>query len=196
VLHLSTVLAADGDGFWATAKPVLPHPGELIFGFIAFAILYVVVARKVVPRLEQVFAERTAAIEGGMEKAEQAQAEAEATKQEYERLLQEAHSEAARVREEARAEGSQIIAELRERAQSEADRVTAAAQQQIAAERQQAMNQLRSELGRLSIELASRVVGESLQDEARQSRVVDRFLDELETGPSATPVAEAAGERA
>jgi F-type H+-transporting ATPase subunit b len=193
VYHLSTVLAADGEGFWATAKPVFPHPGELIFGLIAFAILYWVVATRVVPRMEKIFAERTAAIEGGIEKAEAAQAEAAATKQEYERLLQEAHTEAAQVREQARAEGSQIVAELRQRAQAEADRITAAAQQQIAAERQQAMNQLKAELGRLSIELASRVVGESLQDEARQSRVVDRFLDELETG---TPVAEPVQERA
>ena len=160
--------------------PVLPHLGELIFGVIAFVILYLVVRAKVVPRLEAIFEERRAAIEGGMQAAEQAQAEAAAALEEYQTQLAEARSEAARIREEARAQGAQIIAEMREQAQTEAARITAGAQQQIAAERQQAVVQLRSEVGRLATELASRIVGESLEDEARQSRVVDRFLDELE----------------
>lgn len=178
--------AADGGGgFWEDAYPILPHPAELVFGFVALAILYVVVARAVVPRLEKVFAERTAAIEGGIAKAEQAQAEADAALREYQQQLADARSEAGRIREEARAQGAQIIAEMREQAQAEANRVTAAAQQQIQAERQQAIVQLRAEVGRLATDLASRIVGESLEDEARQRRVVDRFLDELE-GAEAT----------
>jgi F-type H+-transporting ATPase subunit b len=185
-LASTTVLAADGEtgGFWKNAYPVLPHPGELIFGLIAIAILYYVVKTRVVPRLETIFAERTAAIEGGIKKAEAAQAEASAALQEYQSQLAEARGEAQRIREEARAEGAAIIAEMRERAQSEANRIAAAAQQQIQAERQQAVVQLRTEVGTLATDLASRIVGESLQDEARQSRVVDRFLAELEATSS------------
>jgi F-type H+-transporting ATPase subunit b len=176
------------EGFWATAYPILPHPGELIFGIVAFVILYVVVARKVVPRLEKLFAERAEAIEGGMARAERAQAEATAKLEEYQSQLAEARQEAARIREEARAQGTQIIAEMREQAQTEAARITATAQQQIQAERQQAVVQLRAEVGRLATDLASRIVGESLEDEARQRRVVERFLDELD---QAEPVASA-----
>jgi F-type H+-transporting ATPase subunit b len=160
--------------------PILPEWGELIFGLVAFAILYWIVARYVVPRLEQIYAERTAAIEGGIAKAEQAQAEAAAALDEYQRELQGARAAAARIREEARAEAAQIGAELRQRAQEDAARITAGAQQQIEAERQQAMVQLRAEVGRLAVDLASRVVQESLVDDARQQRVVDRFLAELE----------------
>ena len=166
--------------------PVLPHLGELIFGIVAFVILYAVVARKVVPRLEALFAERAAAIEGGMEKAEVAQREAAAALEEYRAQLAESRQEAARIREEARAQGAAIIAEMREQAHVEASRITAAAHQQIEAERQQAVVQLRSEVGRLSIDLASRIVGESLEDEARQRRVVERFLDDLEGAEPAT----------
>lgn len=169
--------------------PVLPHLGELIFGIVAFVILYVVVARKVVPRLEELFSERAAAIEGGMEKAEQAQAEAAAALEEYRSRLAEARQEASRIREEARAEGAAIIAELREQAQTEAARITAGAHQQIEAERQQAVVQLRAEVGRLAIDLASRIVGESLEDEARQRRVVERFLDDLDAAEPAGSVA-------
>ena len=196
VFAATLTAAAQEDNGWGGKLPIIPHPVELIIGLIFAGIVYWAMAKYVVPRFEKMYAERTAAIEGGMAKAEEAQAEAEATKREYERLLAEAHAEAARVREQARAEGSQIIAELRERAQAEADRITAAAQQQITAERQQAMIQLRSELGRLSIELASRVVGESLQDEARSSRVVDRFLAELESATPKNASAEAGQARA
>ena len=71
-----TVPAEGGEGVWATAAPIIPHPLEFFFGLVCFAILYVVVSKKVVPRLEQIYAERTAAIEGGMNKAEEAQAQA------------------------------------------------------------------------------------------------------------------------
>lgn len=176
--------SAASTDFWETAYPIIPHPGELIFGFIAIAILYYVVQRYVVPRLETIFAERTAAIEGGIAKAEQAQAEAAAALQEYQSQLAAGRAEAARIREDARAEAATIGAELRQRAQDDAARITAAAQQQIQAERQQALVQLRAEVGRLSVDLASRIVQESLTDDDRQRRVVDRFLAELEADTS------------
>jgi F-type H+-transporting ATPase subunit b len=160
--------------------PILPQWGELIFGLVAFAILYVVVQRMVVPRLETIFSERTAAIEGGIAKAEQAQAEAAAALEEYRSQLAASRAEAGRIREDARAEAAQIGAELRQRAQEDAARITAAAEQQLQAERQQAVVQLRSEVGRLAVDLASRIVQESLTDDARQQRVIDRFLAELE----------------
>lgn len=183
---MQSALRAAGEGDTALPSwleyPVLPHLGELIFGVLVFVILYVVVARTVVPRLEQIFAERTAAIQGGIEKAEKAQEEAARALEEYQAQLAEGRAEASRIREEARAEGAAIIAEMRERAQSEANRITAAAQQQIQAERQAAVVQLRGEVGRLATDLASRIVGESLDDQVRASGVVDRFLAELEAG--------------
>ncbi|MFI7589666.1 F0F1 ATP synthase subunit B [Spongisporangium articulatum] len=185
---LSAVLAAtegEEEGGWANAYPIIPHPAELIAGFIFFAIILFVVAKWVVPQLEELYAERTAAIEGGIQKAEAAQAEANAALEEYQNQLVEARAEAGRIREEARAEGAQILAELRERAQAESARIVAAGEQQIAAERQQAIVQLRADVGTLATELASRIVGEALADEARQSRVIDRFLDELEASESA-----------
>lgn len=160
--------------------PILPEWGELIFGLVSFAVLYYVVRRYVVPRLEAIFAERTAAIEGGIAKAEQAQAAANEAQQRLEAELAQARTEAARIREDARAEAAQIGAELRARAQEDAARITAAAQQQLQAERQQTLVQLRAEVGRLAVDLASRIVQESLADDDRQRRVVDRFLADLE----------------
>jgi F-type H+-transporting ATPase subunit b len=169
----------EGNG-WGGQLPIIPHPAELIVGLVFFAIVYWAVRKYVVPRFEEIYAERTAAIEGGIAKAEQAQAEAAAALQEYQEQLASARAEAGRIREEARTEGAAIVAEMREQAQAEAERISAAAQQQIQAERQQALVQLRTEVGQLATDLASRIVGESLTDEARSSRVVERFLDDLE----------------
>ena len=165
---------------WENGPPIIPHPGELIFGFVAFAILLYVVASKVVPRLEAMYAERTAAIEGQIEQADKAQAEAQAALEEYKAALAEARTEAVRIREEARAEGAAILAEMRTQAQTEAQRIHDQASAQIEAERQQALVSLRHDVGRMATDLASRVVGESLEDEARQRRTVERFLAELE----------------
>ena len=177
---------------WPEALPFLPHPAELIIGIIAFAVLYWLYSKFVVPNMERMYAERTAAIEGGMKKAEAAQAEAAVALKSYQAQLADAQGEAQQIREQARAEGAQILAEMREQAQTEANRITAAAQQQIQAERQQAVVQLRTEVGSMATTLASRIVGESLQDDARTSRVIDRFLDDLE---SATVAADGAGTR-
>jgi F-type H+-transporting ATPase subunit b len=166
----------------ADQLPVLPHMGELIFGLIAIAILYVIVQKKVVPSLEKAYADRTAAIEGGMHKAEEAQQQAQAALEQYKAQLAEARVEASGIRQEAQERGAAIIAELRAQAQVEVNRMTEAAHKQIEAERQQAVVSLRSEVGRLSTELASRIVGESLHDETRQSGIVERFLAELESG--------------
>ncbi|CCH72384.1 F0F1 ATP synthase subunit B [Nostocoides australiense] len=166
----------------AGRTPILPLWGELIFGIIAFAILYWVVAKKVVPNLEKAYAARAAAIEGGMAQAEEAQAAADAAKAQYEAQLKDARTEASKIREDARVQGTQIVNEMRGQAQAEATRITDAAHRQIEAERSQAAASLRGEVGRLSTDLASKIVGESLHDEARQKGIVDRFLAELESG--------------
>lgn len=175
----ATLLAAEGE------SPILPHVYELVVGSFAFLMVFLVVGKILTPRIQKTLAERTEAIEGGIKKAEDLQAEAQRTLAEYRAQLAEARQEAARLREEAREQGAQIKAELREEAQAEARRLIEAAHAQIEADRQQALAQLQSEIGRLSIELAGRIVGESLEDVARQRRIIDRFLDEIEARPEA-----------
>lgn len=168
-----------------SSNPLIPHAYELVIGIPAFLIVVFVVGKMLVPRLQKTLAERTEAIEGGIRKAEEAQAQALALQQQYQQQLNEARTEAARLREEAREQAAQIRTELREEAQAESRRIIDAAHAQIEADRQQAFSQLRTEIGRLSTDLAGRIVGESLDDESRQRRTVDRFLDELESSARA-----------
>ena len=161
-------------------NPLVPHTSEIIVGAIAFTLLYLVLRSKVVPMFEKAFAARTEAIQGGMEKAEKAQRDAQVALEQYTAQLSDARGEAQKIREEARVQGAAIIEDLRSKAQEEAARITAAATASIEAERQQAITSLRNEVGSLATELASKIVGEALDDQVRQSRIVDRFLDDLE----------------
>jgi F-type H+-transporting ATPase subunit b len=161
-------------------NPLIPHTAEVIVGFIAFILLFLVLKSKVVPMFEKAYEARTEAIQGGMERAEKAQLEAQRALSQYNDQLAKAREEAQTLREEARVQGVSIVEELRAKAQEEAARITAAAHASIEAERQQAVTSLRNEVGALAVELASKIVGEALDDQARQSRIVDRFLDDLE----------------
>ena len=170
-------------------NPLLPHAVEIVLSLVVFGLLLLAVRKFVVPRFEQIYAERTQAIEGGLAAAETKQAEADRKLAELEAQLADARHEASRIREDAREQGAAIIAEMREQAQSDATRIVENGKAQIQAERQQAVTALRAEVGALATSLASRVVGESLEDDDRSARVVDRFLADLET----VEAAEAAG---
>jgi F-type H+-transporting ATPase subunit b len=161
-------------------NPLIPHTAELIVGAVAFTLLFLTLRKFVVPMFEKAYADRTNAIQGGIERAEKAQQEAQRALAQYNDQLSKGREEAQTLREEARVQGAAIIEDLRAKAQEEAARITATAHSSIEAERQQAITSLRAEVGALAVELASKIVGEALDDQARQSRVVDRFLDDLE----------------
>ena len=162
------------------ANPLIPHTAELIVGFIAFSILFLVLRKFVTPMFEKAFAARTEAIKGGIERAEKAQMEAQRALTQYNEQLSRAREEAQTLREEARVQAAQISDEIRAKAQEEAARIIATAHSSIEAERQQAVTALRNEVGTLAVELASKIVGEALDDQARQSRIVERFMADLE----------------
>jgi F-type H+-transporting ATPase subunit b len=164
----------------ANENPLIPPWGEVIIGLIAFGVFFLVYVKFVAPRFEQVFQARREAIEGGIERAEAMQAEAKAALEQYRAQLAEARNEAAQIRDRARAEGAQILEELRTQAQEESARIVARGEEQLASARQQVVNELRGQIGTLAVDLAGRVVGESLEDDVRRRGTVDRFLAELD----------------
>lgn len=172
------VAAAEED---PTPNPLLPSNYDLLWSFVVFAFIVGAFLRWILPKLQKVLDERTAIIEGGIAKAEAAQREASVALEEYTKQVIDARQEAARLRDEARVQATQILEAAREQAILETQRITETAKKQISAERQQTIIALRSEVGVLAIELASRIVGETLEDDARQRRVVDAFLSEFET---------------
>jgi F-type H+-transporting ATPase subunit b len=164
-------------------NPLVPNLTELILGAVTFGIVFFALWKVLLPRMQKTLDERTDAIEGGLQRAEEAQAEAQRTLEQYRAQLAEARHEAARLREEAREQGAQVIAEMREQASAEARRLVEAAHAQSEADRAHAIQSHTAAVGALAVELASRVVGESLTEEARQRRIVERFLADLEAQP-------------
>lgn len=159
---------------------LLPAWPDIIWGTLAFVIVLAFVIWRLLPGMNAALDARRDAIEGGIKRAEEAQAKATAALEEYTARLADARGEAAGIRDQARADGAKILAELRGNAEAEASRVTANAQAQIDAERQSTLVALRSEVGTLALDLAGGVIGESLSDDRRAQSVVDRFLAELE----------------
>jgi F-type H+-transporting ATPase subunit b len=162
------------------ANPLVPAWPELIIGTISFLIVFAVLGKVLLPRIQKTLADRTNAIEGGLKRAEDAQAEAQQVLDQYRQQLADARQEAARLREQAQEQGAAIIADMREVAQTEARRIIDSAHQQIETDRMLALQALRTDVGAMAVDLASRVVGESLEDVARQRRIVDRFIEGLD----------------
>jgi F-type H+-transporting ATPase subunit b len=163
-----------------TQNPLLPAGYDIVWSAVCIAIIAFFLVKYAVPRLTAMLDERAAKIEAGLAQAEKAQRAAADAEERIASELADARREAAGVREQAQEEGKRIVAEARGKAQAEADRVTEAAQRQIEADRQAAQISLRTDVGMLATELASRIVGESVTEQALQSRVIDRFLDQLE----------------
>ena len=68
--------------------PLAPHHlSEVVVGIVLMLIIWLVLAKKVVPAFEEMYHKRLDAIQGGMERAEKAQADAEAALSEYKTCL-------------------------------------------------------------------------------------------------------------
>ncbi|MFI9506666.1 F0F1 ATP synthase subunit B [Nocardia sp. NPDC052566] len=171
-----SVLASGGED----VNPLVPEIYDIVWSVVCIAIIGVLFYKYVIPRLMKVLDERSEKIEGGIQRAEAAQEEAQLTLQQYQQQLADARLEAARIREDARTQGQQILAQMRAEAQAESDRIVAAGHTQLEAQRQQILTELRSEVGRTAVDLAEKVIGQSVSDEAKQAASIERFLSELD----------------
>jgi F-type H+-transporting ATPase subunit b len=176
---------AEGAAETSKHNPIIPIWQEIVLGTIAFGLLCFVLMKFVFPMMEKTFAARVDAIEGGIKRAEVAQAEANQLLEQYKAQLAEARTEAARIRDEARADAEGIRQDVLGKAREESERIIAAGNQQLAAQRESILRELRAEVGTLAVDLAGKIVGESLVDEARSRGTVERFINELGTAGSA-----------
>jgi F-type H+-transporting ATPase subunit b len=164
----------------ATSNFLVPN-GTFFVELFAFALMFYILAKYVVPPINKAMTDRQNAIRKQFADLDKARADANAAEAEFKAQIADARHEAARIREEAREQGAQIISEMRSQGEAEKARIIDNGHAQVAAERQQAVASLRAEVGTLATTLAGRIVGESLEDDERSTRVVDRFLADLDT---------------
>ncbi|MCT9010704.1 F0F1 ATP synthase subunit B [Streptomyces rhizosphaerihabitans] len=158
---------------------LIPGPAPTVVGVVSFAVVFVCMAKVLLPRINKVLGERKDAIEGQTERAEQLAAEADEVLAKYREELAEARHEAARLRQRALEEGAQLIAEIRAAGLREREAMIVEAQARLAADRVIAETELRGDIVSLATELAGRVVGEALESVAN-SEIVDRFFSDLD----------------
>jgi F-type H+-transporting ATPase subunit b len=180
-------------GLIPLASNFLAPNGTFLVEVIAFGIIVWVLAKFVIPPINKAMTARQEAIRTQFAELDDAKDDAHKAEEEFKAQIADARKQAAKIREEANEQGNQIVAEAREKANVEASRIIDHGHAQIEAERKQAVASLRAEVGTLATELAGRIVGESLQDDERSTRVVDRFLADLETMETAEKAGQTAG---
>ena len=168
-----------------TPNPLVPEPYDLLWGTVCFVILLFLFWKYVLPSFNRIVAERAEEIGGGIEKAKQLQVEAARARDSYSEQLEQANKEAAAIRTSAHSEGEQIVAAARADAVTAAAAVAARADEQLKAERETAIGSLQRDVSGLALQLASKIVGESLDDDARARATIDRFIAELEASANA-----------
>jgi F-type H+-transporting ATPase subunit b len=157
---------------------ILPATAELVWGIICFAVVAFLLIRFAFPRIRETIEARERAIQGSHEEAESARDEAKALLDDYKRQLAEARSESNRIIEEGRQSAEQVRKDLVSRAEADAEGIVARARDQIQQERQRTIQELQSQIGAMSIELAEKVVGRSL-DGATQRDLVDAYINQV-----------------
>ncbi|APT84558.1 F0F1 ATP synthase subunit B [Corynebacterium aquilae] len=162
-------------------NPLLPMPYDMVWSVIPLIVVLLLFAKFVLPKFQEVLAEREDKIQGGIQRAEAAQAEAKAALEKYNAQLAEARAEAAQIREEARDKGKQIVADMKAQATEESNRIIESGEKQLLAQREQVVSELRREMGQTSIDLAERLLGEQLSDSVKRSGTIDSFLSTLDT---------------
>lgn len=173
--ELTALLAAEGE-FNVLRIPLY----EAIIALAAFLIVFGVLGKFALPKIQQTLDEREEAIAGGIRKAEEAQEQVAQLKEQMMAELDAARQEAAEIRTQAQADKAQIIEDARVQAQAAAKQVTDQATAAIEADTAKAMSDLRTSVGAMAVDLAGKIVGEKLTDDATSQRVVDRFIDSLE----------------
>lgn len=166
-------------------NPLLPATYDILWGTVSFFVVLFVFWKFVLPAFTRVANERREKIEGGIERAEVMQAEAARSREAYAAQLEQAAKEAAAIRTSAHSDGDAIVSAARAEAVATAEAVAARADAQIEVERAAAVGALQRDVGALALELASRIVGESLTDDERARATVDRFIAELEQSADA-----------
>jgi F-type H+-transporting ATPase subunit b len=166
-----------------THNPIIPN-GTFIVELIAFFLILWFISTKVVPLISSSMTKRQELIRSQIEDSKAAKDRLEAAEAEYKQAVADTRTDAARIREEARVQGQQIIDEMRTEAQEQATRITEANRARLETERQLLVVQLRSEVGEMAVELASRIVGHELSGDARQRQLIDDFINDLDAAPA------------
>ena len=178
IWNIGVIVAAE-EGGESNVALVLPELNELIAGVIAFAIVFFFVWKWALPTINKTLEARQQAISGHIAEAERTKTEAESLLADYKSQLAEAKEDGARIIDEARGAAEQMKADMAAKAEGQASQILSKAREEASTEKARALADARVQVGEISVDLAGRIVGESLDAEAHEE-LVERYLADLE----------------
>ncbi len=158
-----------------------PELGLVFWMFVAFAVLFIVLAKWGWPAIMKTVEDRADLIDKGVEYAQNAKEQLDHAREEAEKYIDEARKQHAEMLREADKMKTQIIEEARAEASKEAKKQMDAAKLSIDQSRKEAEKQFRDEVSQFALEIAAKVVRQQLADEKAQTKLVNTLLDEIET---------------
>ncbi len=158
---------------------LIPSSGLLFWMTITFFVVLFILWKWGFPAITNMVKERNAFIDESLQKAHEANDRLANIQQEGESILQEARSEQARLLKEAADTRDAIVGKAQDKAKAEGARLISEAKAEAENERQNAMNNIRSQVAVLSVQIAEKVLREKLSTEKAQMDFIDRLLDEV-----------------
>lgn len=161
---------------------MIPDSGLLFWMTIIFALVFFILARFGFPIITGMVEKRNKRIADSLEAARIAEEALANLRQEQERLMTETHAEQTRLMQEAAAERDRMIAQAQEKAKDEAQKIMDDARVRITREKEMAMKEIRSEVAKISLAIAEKVVRKELASDTAQKELVDRLVDDVADG--------------
>lgn len=152
--------------------------GTMLFQLIAFIVLMLLVSKFALRPLLNTMQQRQEHIEGQIKAAENSRKEAETLMEEQRKALEKASKEAKEIIDRAKAQKDREAEEIIAKAQERAERMIQEATNEIQREKEKALASLRSEVGSLSVQLASKLIEKEL-DGKGQAELVERYLEQV-----------------
>lgn len=159
-------------------SPLAPAWNELLWGSLAFLLVLGLLSKFAYPAIKQGMEDRTNRIRESIDEADRAKAEGQAVLADYQRQLADAKTEANRIIDEARQAADAVRADLVARAEAEVAELRQRSRDDIEASKTRALADLQAQVGDLTIELAEKIVGRSLDDSTNRA-LIDNYIAEL-----------------
>ena len=157
---------------------LLPDAGLLFWMLLAFGVVFLVLYKYGFPVITSMIDARKQYIDDALNEAKEAKAKLAGIEEECNGLINEARENQAKILREAVAAKEQIIAEARDKAAAETEMMISEAKKQIERERDEALNSIRTEVAKLSVAIAEKIVRKELEGGDNQLRYIDELVDE------------------
>ncbi len=157
-----------------------PDLGLLFWMFLAFLVVFLILAKWGFPAIVNMVEERKAFIDESLKNARAANEKLAGIQAESEQILRDASQQQAQILKEAMETRDNIVGEAQHKAEIEAAKVLEDAKAKIEVEKQAALAEIRQQVATLSVQIAEKVLLQQLSSDAAQQQLIDRLLDEAE----------------